>query len=86
MRQLASELATVLTPAAAVTSQRRPSPSLYFSYLIIYYRMDVTTSLKSLLLAVRQYRDSRTAQHAAQLQRQVEVSRMFCLQCWECPL
>lgn len=41
--------------------------------------MDVTTSLKSLLLAVRQYRDSRTAQNAAQLQKQVEVRWMFCL-------
>uniref|UniRef100_A0A3Q2VHG5 Cellular inhibitor of PP2A n=1 Tax=Haplochromis burtoni TaxID=8153 RepID=A0A3Q2VHG5_HAPBU len=35
--------------------------------------MDVTTCLKSLLLAIQQYRDSRTAQHAAQLQKQVEV-------------
>lgn len=41
--------------------------------------MDVTTSLKSLLLAVRQYRDSRTAQNAAQLKKQVEVRWMFCL-------
>lgn len=48
--------------------------------------MDVTSSLKSLLLAVRQYRDSRTAQHAAQLKKQVEVSSMFCLQGWGCPL
>lgn len=41
--------------------------------------MDVTTSLKSLLLAVRQYRDSRTAQNAAQLQKQVEeVSSLRC--------
>lgn len=48
--------------------------------------MDVTTSLKSLLLAVRQYRDSKTAQHAVQLQKQVEVSWMFCMQCWGCPL
>ncbi|XP_038133592.1 protein CIP2A homolog isoform X2 [Cyprinodon tularosa] len=35
-------------------------------------RMDITSSLKSLLLAIRQYRDSRTAQHAAQLHKQVE--------------
>uniref|UniRef100_A0A3Q3C076 Cellular inhibitor of PP2A n=1 Tax=Haplochromis burtoni TaxID=8153 RepID=A0A3Q3C076_HAPBU len=35
--------------------------------------MDVTTCLKSLLLAIQQYRDSRTAQHAAQLQKQVET-------------
>ncbi|XP_042338595.1 protein CIP2A homolog, partial [Plectropomus leopardus] len=34
--------------------------------------MDLTTCLKSLLLAVRQYRDGRTAQSAAQLQKQVE--------------
>nr|XP_015797768.2 protein CIP2A [Nothobranchius furzeri]XP_054592118.1 protein CIP2A [Nothobranchius furzeri] len=34
--------------------------------------MDLTTCLKSLLLAIQQYRDSRTAQHAAQLQKQVE--------------
>ncbi|XP_031735288.1 protein CIP2A isoform X1 [Anarrhichthys ocellatus] len=34
--------------------------------------MDMTTCLKSLLLAVHQYRDGRTAQNAAQLQRLVE--------------
>ncbi|RVE59144.1 hypothetical protein OJAV_G00201030 [Oryzias javanicus] len=34
--------------------------------------MDTTTCLKSLLLAVQQYRDGRTAQQAAQLQKQVE--------------
>uniref|UniRef100_A0A665URN6 CIP2A N-terminal domain-containing protein n=1 Tax=Echeneis naucrates TaxID=173247 RepID=A0A665URN6_ECHNA len=34
--------------------------------------MDLTTCLKSLLLLIRQYRDSRTAHCAAQLQRQVE--------------
>lgn len=38
------------------------------------YRMDVTTCLKSLLLAIQQYRDGRTAQNAAKLQKQVEVS------------
>ncbi|XP_008277312.1 protein CIP2A [Stegastes partitus] len=41
--------------------------------------MDVTTCLKSLLLAIQQYRDNRTAQHAAQLQKQVEeVSGLKC--------
>uniref|UniRef100_A0A671X482 Cellular inhibitor of PP2A n=1 Tax=Sparus aurata TaxID=8175 RepID=A0A671X482_SPAAU len=35
--------------------------------------MDMTTCLKSLLLAIQQYRDGRTAQNAAQLQKQVEV-------------
>uniref|UniRef100_A0A3P9J2Z8 Cell proliferation regulating inhibitor of protein phosphatase 2A n=1 Tax=Oryzias latipes TaxID=8090 RepID=A0A3P9J2Z8_ORYLA len=35
--------------------------------------MDTTTCLKSLLLAIQQYRDGRTAQQAAQLQKQVEV-------------
>uniref|UniRef100_A0A3Q1ECV8 Cellular inhibitor of PP2A n=1 Tax=Acanthochromis polyacanthus TaxID=80966 RepID=A0A3Q1ECV8_9TELE len=41
--------------------------------------MDVTTSLKSLLLVIQQYRDSRTAQNAAQLQKQVEeVSGLKC--------
>ncbi|KAM4534005.1 protein CIP2A [Odontesthes bonariensis] len=34
--------------------------------------MDTTTCLKSLLLAIQQYRDSRKAQHAAQLHKQVE--------------
>ncbi|XP_011486924.1 protein CIP2A [Oryzias latipes] len=34
--------------------------------------MDTTTCLKSLLLAIQQYRDGRTAQQAAQLQKQVE--------------
>ncbi|XP_072234736.1 protein CIP2A isoform X2 [Leuresthes tenuis] len=34
--------------------------------------MDMTTCLKSLLLAIQQYRDSRKAQHAVQLQKQVE--------------
>uniref|UniRef100_A0AAX7VGA9 CIP2A N-terminal domain-containing protein n=1 Tax=Astatotilapia calliptera TaxID=8154 RepID=A0AAX7VGA9_ASTCA len=43
--------------------------------------MDVTTCLKSLLLAIQQYRDSRTAQHAAQLQKQVEkLSGLKCEQ------
>lgn len=36
--------------------------------------MDLTTSLKSLLLAIRQYKDNRTTENTAQLQRQVEVS------------
>uniref|UniRef100_A0A673CAW4 Cell proliferation regulating inhibitor of protein phosphatase 2A n=1 Tax=Sphaeramia orbicularis TaxID=375764 RepID=A0A673CAW4_9TELE len=36
--------------------------------------MDVTTCLKSLLMAINQYRDSKTATNAAQLQKQVEVS------------
>ncbi|TDG97584.1 hypothetical protein EPR50_G00227210 [Perca flavescens] len=41
--------------------------------------MDMATSLKSLLLAVQQYRDGRTAQNAAQLQKQVEeVSGLKC--------
>nr|XP_033494539.1 protein CIP2A [Epinephelus lanceolatus] len=41
--------------------------------------MDTTTRLKSLLLAVQQYRDSRTAQNAAHLQEQVEgVSGLKC--------
>ncbi|XP_061569688.1 protein CIP2A isoform X2 [Cololabis saira] len=41
--------------------------------------MDMTTCLKSLLLASQQYRDSRTDQHAAQLQRQVEeISGLQC--------
>ncbi|XP_017296063.1 protein CIP2A [Kryptolebias marmoratus] len=41
--------------------------------------MDLTTCLKSLLLATHQYRDSRTAQHAAQLQKQLqEVSGLKC--------
>ncbi|KAM6907980.1 protein CIP2A isoform 1-T1 [Lycodopsis pacificus] len=41
--------------------------------------MDMTTCLKSLLLAVHQYRDGRTAQNAAQLQRLVEeVSGLKC--------
>uniref|UniRef100_A0A673CF04 Cell proliferation regulating inhibitor of protein phosphatase 2A n=1 Tax=Sphaeramia orbicularis TaxID=375764 RepID=A0A673CF04_9TELE len=34
--------------------------------------MDVTTCLKSLLMAINQYRDSKTATNAAQLQKQVE--------------
>uniref|UniRef100_A0A3B3BHF0 Cellular inhibitor of PP2A n=1 Tax=Oryzias melastigma TaxID=30732 RepID=A0A3B3BHF0_ORYME len=34
--------------------------------------MDTSTCLKSLLLAIQQYRDCRTAQQAAQLQKQVE--------------
>ncbi|XP_029002829.1 protein CIP2A [Betta splendens] len=43
------------------------------------HRMDTTTYLKSLLLAIQQYRDGRTAQNAAQLQRQVEeVSGLEC--------
>ncbi|XP_063340583.1 protein CIP2A [Pelmatolapia mariae] len=43
--------------------------------------MDVTTCLKSLLLAIQQYRDSRTKQHAAQLQKQVEkLSGLKCEQ------
>ncbi|XP_034562456.1 protein CIP2A isoform X2 [Notolabrus celidotus] len=41
--------------------------------------MDMTTSLKSLLLAVQEYREGRTAQNTAQLQKQVEeVSRLKC--------
>ncbi|KAM9333613.1 protein CIP2A [Pholidichthys leucotaenia] len=41
--------------------------------------MDMTTSLKSLLLAIQQYRDGRTVQHAAQLQKQLEeVSGLKC--------
>ncbi|XP_060920497.1 protein CIP2A [Labrus mixtus] len=41
--------------------------------------MDMTTCLKSLLLAIQQYREGRTAQNAAQLQKQVEeVSRLKC--------
>ncbi|XP_068565637.1 protein CIP2A [Cebidichthys violaceus] len=41
--------------------------------------MDMTTCLKSLLLAVHQYRDGRTAQNAAQLQRLVqELSGLKC--------
>ncbi|XP_070783923.1 protein CIP2A [Enoplosus armatus] len=41
--------------------------------------MDMTTCLKSLLLAIQQYRDGRTAQNAAQLQKQVEeVSGLKC--------
>ncbi|XP_043960952.1 protein CIP2A [Gambusia affinis] len=34
--------------------------------------MDMATCLKSLLVAIQQYRDSRTVQHTAQLQKQVE--------------
>uniref|UniRef100_A0AAZ3P5R7 CIP2A N-terminal domain-containing protein n=1 Tax=Oncorhynchus tshawytscha TaxID=74940 RepID=A0AAZ3P5R7_ONCTS len=42
--------------------------------------MDVTTCLKSLLLAIHQYRDNRTAHNAAQLQKQVEeLSGMQCV-------
>nr|XP_046226695.1 protein CIP2A isoform X2 [Scatophagus argus] len=37
-----------------------------------HHRMDMTTCLKSLLLAIQQYRDGRTAQNATQLQKQVE--------------
>ncbi|KAM9713039.1 LOW QUALITY PROTEIN: protein CIP2A [Menidia menidia] len=41
--------------------------------------MDMTTCLKSLLLTMQQYRDSRTAQDAVQLQKQVEeVSLLSC--------
>ncbi|XP_068437946.1 protein CIP2A [Clinocottus analis] len=41
--------------------------------------MDMTTCLKSLLLAVQQYRDGRTAQKGAQLQKLlVEVSSLKC--------
>ncbi|XP_059183404.1 protein CIP2A isoform X2 [Centropristis striata] len=41
--------------------------------------MDMTTSLKSLLLAIQKYRDGRTAPNAAQLQKQVEeVSGLKC--------
>ncbi|XP_008306561.1 protein CIP2A [Cynoglossus semilaevis] len=41
--------------------------------------MDLTTSLKSLLLAIRQYKDNRTTENTAQLQRQVEdVSSLKC--------
>lgn len=45
----------------------------------LFDRMDMTTCLKSLLLAIQQYRDGRTAQNAAQLQKQVEVSSAVCL-------
>ncbi|KAM7369607.1 hypothetical protein PAMP_010917 [Pampus punctatissimus] len=42
-------------------------------------RMDMTTCLKSLLLFIQQYRDSRTTQTAAQLQKQLEeVSGLRC--------
>ncbi|XP_055784362.1 protein CIP2A isoform X3 [Salvelinus fontinalis] len=42
--------------------------------------MDVTTCLKSLLLAIHQYRDNRMAHNAAQLQKQVEeLSGMQCV-------
>ncbi|XP_056290606.1 protein CIP2A isoform X2 [Pseudoliparis swirei] len=41
--------------------------------------MDVTTCLKSLLLAVQQYRDGRTTQNAAQLQKLVEVMSRECV-------
>lgn len=44
----------------------------------LFDRMDMTTCLKSLLLAIQQYRDGRTAQNAAQLQKQVEVSSAVC--------
>uniref|UniRef100_A0A7N6ARD1 CIP2A N-terminal domain-containing protein n=1 Tax=Anabas testudineus TaxID=64144 RepID=A0A7N6ARD1_ANATE len=40
--------------------------------------MDMTTCLKSLLLAMQQYRDSKAAHNAAQLQKQVEVSGLKC--------
>ncbi|XP_040022786.2 protein CIP2A isoform X1 [Gasterosteus aculeatus] len=41
--------------------------------------MDMTTCLKSLMLAMRQYRDGRTAQNATQLQKLVkEVSGLKC--------
>ncbi|KAF3703849.1 Protein CIP2A -like protein [Channa argus] len=41
--------------------------------------MDITTCLKSMLLAIQQYRESRTAHNATQLQRQVEeVSGLKC--------
>lgn len=36
----------------------------------------MATCLKSLLLAIQQYRDNRTAQNAAQLRKQVEVSKL----------
>ncbi|XP_028290699.1 protein CIP2A isoform X2 [Gouania willdenowi] len=41
--------------------------------------MDVTTCLKSLLMAVHQYRENRTALNAAQLQKQVEMSTVRCV-------
>ncbi|KAI3355497.1 hypothetical protein L3Q82_018328 [Scortum barcoo] len=42
-------------------------------------RMDMTTCLKSLLLAIHQYKGGRTAQIAAQLQKQVEeISGLKC--------
>ncbi|KAM4606251.1 protein CIP2A [Polymixia lowei] len=43
--------------------------------------MDMTTCLKSLLLAIQQYRDNKSAQNTAQLQKQVEeVSGLKCNQ------
>lgn len=41
--------------------------------------MDMTTCLKSLLLAIQEYRGGRTAQSAAQLLKQVKVSGAVCL-------
>uniref|UniRef100_M4A743 Cellular inhibitor of PP2A n=1 Tax=Xiphophorus maculatus TaxID=8083 RepID=M4A743_XIPMA len=41
--------------------------------------MDIATCLKSLLVTIQQYRDSRTVQHTAQLQKQVEeLSSLKC--------
>lgn len=50
--------------------------SLFFAAGTLFYRMDTSTCFKSLWLAIQQYRDGRTTQNAAQLQRQVEVSGM----------
>jgi len=36
--------------------------------------MDVSTCLKSLLLAIRQYRNNKSALNASQLQKNIEVS------------
>ncbi|XP_010784519.1 protein CIP2A homolog [Notothenia coriiceps] len=47
--------------------------------ILLLNRMDMTTCLKSLLLAIQQYRGGRTAQNAAQLHKQVEeVSGLKC--------
>ncbi|CAJ1081735.1 protein CIP2A [Xyrichtys novacula] len=46
---------------------------------VSFRKMDTTSRLKSLLLAIQQYREDRTAQTAAQLEKQLEeVSRLKC--------